>query len=148
MTDPLVREIALACPPERAFRAFTEHVDLWWPRSHRRYGPDSRLTLETAVGGRLVERGPQGDWTMATVVAIDPPHRLVLDWFPGSPTAPTRVEITFAASESGTLVTIMHTAPTAASASAWPDRVALFTTGWDAVLPALKAHTEEEVTHG
>ena len=88
MADLLRREITLACPPAHAFQTFTDHVDLWWPRAHRKSsGGLLRFTAEA-----LVDIAADGTaWTMATVRAFEPPRRLELDWFPGSPLAPTRV---------------------------------------------------------
>jgi hypothetical protein len=34
--EVLTRRIALACPVEHAFGVFTDKIDLWWPRGHRR----------------------------------------------------------------------------------------------------------------
>ena len=136
MSDVLARQIPLACSPERAFRTFVEQVDLWWPRGHRRFR-DGTLRFD---GERLVDRAADGsEWTMASVVEQTPPSRLRLDWFPGSPKAPTHVEIAFTAAGAGTLVTIVHRPLTPAASEVWAARVATFTAGWDAVLPALAA---------
>lgn len=139
MDDILVRRIPIACAVDHAFAVFTEKIDLWWPRSHRR----SRDGLLTLTNEALVERAPDGsEWLMANVTEIEAPARLVLDWFPGSPAAPTAVEIVFAAVGARTMVTITHR-PLSASTEIWPQRVATFIAGWDAVLPALKRFIEE-----
>ena len=52
MDEVLVRTIALACPVEHAFDVFTDKIDLWWPRGHRR-NRDASLTL---TGEALIER--------------------------------------------------------------------------------------------
>jgi uncharacterized protein YndB with AHSA1/START domain len=136
----LTRTIALACPVEHAFEVFTDRIDLWWPRGHRR-NRDASLGFE---GGVLVERTPDGnEWKMGAVTAIEPPHLLALDWFPGSPAAPTSVEVRFASEGEGTLITVTHRAVTPETKSIWPQRVAKFTEGWEAVLPALKTFIEE-----
>jgi uncharacterized protein YndB with AHSA1/START domain len=94
--------------------------------------------------GALVEHNADGTlWTMGRVTALEPPHRIVLDWFPGSPAAPTSVEVRFAPSVEGTTITVTHRALSEGAGAAWPERVALFTKGWDTVLPALKAFIEE-----
>ena len=142
MAEFLVRTIELDCPPEHAFDVFTTMIDLWWPRGHRKHR-EGTLRLEAVPGGALIDRAPDGaEWTMGEIRTIEPPHRLDLDWYPGSPAAPTSVEIRFADRAAGTTVTITHR-PLLGAKSLWPDRVALFTTGWEAVLPALKAHIEE-----
>ena len=140
MDEILTRTIALACPVEHAFEVFTDKIDLWWPRGHRR-NRDASLGFE---GSALVERAPDGsEWTMGKVTAKRPPHLLALDWFPGSPGAPTSVEVRFVAEGAKTLVTVTHRPVTAESKSVWPQRVARFTEGWEAVLPALRHFTEE-----
>ena len=135
MSDLLVRSIDLACPLDHAFDVFTTRIDLWWPRGHRKTR-DGRLRLEAVAGGALVDRAPDGsEWTIARVTAIDPPLLLALDWYPGSPAAPTSVEVRFAASGDGTTIIVTHR-PLLKTKSIWPQRVALFTAGWEAVLPA------------
>ena len=137
MAEILRREIVLACPPPQAFRAFTEHVDLWWPRGHRK-GQGGRLRFTVNA---LVHTAPDGaEWTMAEVKTFEPPNRLELEWFPGSPTAPTHVAIAFEATGGGTMVTIVHQPLTPAATNIWPQRVGTFAGGWDAVLSALNDH--------
>jgi hypothetical protein len=52
VAESLERILRVRCPLDHAFAAFTQEVDLWWPRRHRRY-EDSRLVLEAEVGGRF-----------------------------------------------------------------------------------------------
>ena len=140
MAELLRREIALVCAPEHAFRVFTDNVDLWWPRGHRRFR-DGALRFD---GGRLIDRGPDGtEWTMAEVLDHVPPTRLHLAWFPGSPNAPTDVEVGFVGGLGGTQVTIIHRPLSPASAEIWPARVATFWTGWEAVGDALARWIEQ-----
>jgi uncharacterized protein YndB with AHSA1/START domain len=136
----LTRTISLNCGVEHAFDVFTGKVDLWWPRGHRKH-LDGSLRLE---GGALIDRSPDGaEWTMATVAEIDPPSLLLLDWYPGSPAAPTSVEIRFAGDDSRTEIVVTHR-PLLETKSIWPQRVEVFERGWNSVLPALKAFIEEE----
>src|SRR4029079_19404460 len=81
--------------------------------------------------------------TMGAVTAKEPPHLLALDWFPGSPAAPTSVEVRFVAEGERTLITVTHRPVTPEAKAIWPERVSRFTDGWDTVLPALKHFTEE-----
>jgi uncharacterized protein YndB with AHSA1/START domain len=146
VADILVRTIDLNCAIEHAFETFTQKIDLWWPRGHRR-NRDASLELEPVAGGDLIERASDGsEWTMGHVTAIDPPHLLSLDWFPGSPLSPTSVEVQFAARGNATTITVTHRALTLETKSIWPQRVATFTTGWETVLPALKSFIETEET--
>jgi len=138
--EVLVRTIALACPVDHAFAVFTDKIDLWWPRGHRR-NRDAALTL---TDDALIEHAPDGSvWIMGEVAAKDPPHLLALDWFPGSNGAPSSVEVRFAPEGDGTLITVTHRALALEAKSIWPQRVAKFTGGWDVVLPALKRFIEE-----
>jgi uncharacterized protein YndB with AHSA1/START domain len=140
VAELLTRTIALACPVDHAFDVFTGKVDLWWPRGHRR-NRDATMRFDD---GALVEHNSDGTfWTMGRVTALEPPHLLALDWFPGSPAAPTSVEVRFAPSADGTTITVTHRALSDGARTVWPERVALFTKGWDTVLPALKAFIEE-----
>jgi len=142
LADLLVRTIELNCAPEHAFDVFTGMIDLWWPRGHRKHR-EGTLRLAAVPGGALIDRAPDGtEWTMGEVTGIEPPRRLDLDWFPGSPAAPTSVEIRFADRGGGTVVTVTHR-PLLETKSIWPERAALFTRGWEAVLPALKSYIEE-----
>jgi hypothetical protein len=135
MDEVLRREIRLACSPKQAFRVFVEQVDLWWPPGHRR-DRDAHLGFE---GDLLIERSQSGNtWTMARITERTAPERLRLDWYPGAATAPTNVEISFADTAEGPIVTIVHRALSAEAQAIWSLRVATFAKGWDTVLPALQ----------
>ena len=143
MDEILTRNITLKCDVAHAFDVFTSKVDLWWPRGHRRTSNGS-LRLQPVTGGGLIDRAPDGgEWRMAEIAEIDPPNLLRLDWYPGSPAAPTAVEIRFAPIAEGTRVTVTHR-PLLESKSIWQQRVAVFAKGWEAVLPALKRFIEED----
>ena len=143
MDEILTRTITLKCDLAHAFDVFTNRIDLWWPRGHRKTS-DGALRLQPVAGGALIDRAPDGsEWRMAEVAEIEPPTLLRLDWYPGSPATPTSVEIRFAAIAEGTTVTVTHR-PLLETKSIWPQRVALFAKGWEAVLPALKQFIEEE----
>lgn len=143
MDEFLTRTITLKCDVAQAFDVFTDKIDLWWPRGHRK-SADGALRLQPIAGGALVDRSADGsEWRMAEVAEIDPPTLLKLDWYPGSPASPTSVEIRFAPAPQGTTITVTHR-PLLETKSIWPQRVALFTKGWEAVLPALKQFIEED----
>jgi hypothetical protein len=142
VAELLERTIALGCTPDHAFRVFTEHVDLWWPRHHRRTAT-ATIVLEPRLDGKLVERSPDGsEWTIGRITGIEPPVALSFDWFPGSPAAPTAVDIAFRRTAAGTEIDIAHRALSDGAIAAWPGKVALFERGWDTILPALQAHIE------
>ena len=139
MDEVLVRTIALNCSVDHAFAVFTDKIDLWWPRGHRR-NRDAALTL---TDDALIEHASDGSvWIMADVAHKEPPHLLALDWFPGSNGAPTSVEVRFATEGAGTLITVTHRALVLEAKSIWPQRVTKFIDGWDNVLPALKHFIE------
>lgn len=79
---PVRKSITVKATPERAFRVFTEGFDSWWPRSHHiGKSPMKRAIVESRVGGRCYteqEDGTECDW--GTVLAWDPPRRLVMAW--------------------------------------------------------------------
>lgn len=140
MDEILSRTISLKCGVDHAFDVFTRRIDLWWPRAHRKHR-DGALRLD---GSALVDRAPDGsEWIMATVAEIDPPALLRLDWYPGSPGAPTAVEIRFSGNHEHAEIAVTHR-PLLETKSIWPQRAELFESGWTAVLPAIKAFIEEQ----
>ena len=76
------QEIAVDAPVDRAFRVFTEQMDRIKPREHNMLGVDIAETVfEPRAGGRIYDRGTDGsecEW--ASVIAFEPPDRLVFSW--------------------------------------------------------------------
>lgn len=113
---PLLKNIEVNAPPEKAFEVFTAFR--WWPKSHSILQSKSRqatVKLEPQVGGRWYERGEDGsecDW--GNVAAWEPPRRLVLTWhlnssFQYDPKIATEVEVTFVPTGAGrTQVNLEH----------------------------------------
>lgn len=115
--DQATVSVLVKVPPEDAFRIFTEEIDQWWRSGmkYRVFGKKrSVVHLESKVGGRLFESvdGPSGTKVIETgrVTAWEPPGRLVLEWraVNFAPAEKTEVEVLFAESASGTLVTVKH----------------------------------------
>ena len=76
------RTIRVNAPAARAFKVFTHEFDSWWPRSHH-IGKSKlkRAIMEERVGGRCYSEqvdDVECDW--GTVLAWDPPRRLVFAW--------------------------------------------------------------------
>jgi uncharacterized protein YndB with AHSA1/START domain len=75
-------QVVVNVPVERAFAVFTEQMDRIKPREHNLLGVDiERTVFEPRVGGRIYDRGTDGsecEW--ATVLAYEPPHRVVFSW--------------------------------------------------------------------
>jgi uncharacterized protein YndB with AHSA1/START domain len=98
------KSVTVDVPIDKAFRAFTERFDSWWPRSHKIGAAEMKeAVLECRPGGRWYEIGEDGgecEW--GRVLEWDPPHRLVLAWqidgaFHFDPELLTEVEICFVA---------------------------------------------------
>jgi uncharacterized protein YndB with AHSA1/START domain len=131
--NELQKSIRVKCSVAHAFDTFTARIDLWWPPSHRRF-PSSTLTLDAVVGGRFVEKSADGrEAVLGEVVDVERPHRVKYTWAPGSPDAPTEVEVRFTADGDETVVDVRHTP---GRSSVFSEKVALFEKGWSAVLPA------------
>lgn len=115
MPEPVIKTIDVPCPPERAFDIFARDFSAWWPKAKHSVSamggnPAKSVTLEPKSGGRIAEIGHDGthhDW--GSVATYDPHSRLSLLWHIGKPAEEaTHVDITFAASATGTKVTLTH----------------------------------------
>ena len=60
--QPIRRSVTVSCPPERAFRLFTEEIGSWWPvETHSRAVDDvgdeglkvERVEFQARVGGQV-----------------------------------------------------------------------------------------------
>jgi uncharacterized protein YndB with AHSA1/START domain len=75
-------EIVVGAPVERAFEVFTTRMDAIKPREHNLLEADLEGTVfERRAGGRIYDRGVDGsecEW--ATVLAYEPPDRVVFSW--------------------------------------------------------------------
>jgi uncharacterized protein YndB with AHSA1/START domain len=137
MSDAVVTPVRVAvtvtATRERAFEVFTRGMGSWWSfAGHSIYeAPGSDVVVEERVGGRVVERTPdgrEGHW--ARVLVWNPPERLVLAWKP-NPEAPdeTEVEVTFTDAGGSTTVELVHRHWERLGAVA-ADRRAGYATGW------------------
>ena len=119
--DPLYDQarvtVLVRVPLALAFQIFTEDIDLWWRRGLKyRVSGKGRgiLHLEPRAGGRLFESIESDGATRVVetgcVTIWEPPSRLVFEWraVNFAPSEKTEVEVTFAPSPSGTLVTVQH----------------------------------------
>lgn len=123
------------CTVTEAFRVFTEDTLSWWPvETHSLAKSVREVTFEPEVGGKVYEvgeNGERGHW--ATVVAWEPPSRLVLTWNVGNvASAATEVEIRFVADGSQTRVEVEHRGWDAVADGA--ERRSDYDSGWDYVL--------------
>jgi uncharacterized protein YndB with AHSA1/START domain len=111
-TAPVVRTIDVDAPVDKAFRVFTEGMGNWWPfEEHSVYLEHAETAVfEPRVGGRVIERSVSGDEaSWGDVLEFEPPVRFVLAWRPNTRRPPTRLEVTFAPTASGTRVELIHT---------------------------------------
>jgi uncharacterized protein YndB with AHSA1/START domain len=109
--------VAVAVQPALAFQVFTQDIDRWWRRGakFRHSGSSSGLIrIEPQVGGRLLESFERGGspqvFEVGRVREWDPPRRLAFSWrnVNFSQDEHTEVEVEFAATRTGTLVTVTH----------------------------------------
>lgn len=136
----ITRDVVVRVPPEAAFRAFTERIDLWWPRGHRRGGePGDRLVLEGPVGGRFAEVRADGtELPYGEVIAWSPPDGLRFTFLPGAtPDAPTEVEVRFRPVDGGTRVEVRH-GPGRMPADRFARTAVRFAANWPEVLQGLR----------
>jgi len=139
------KSVTVSVPVERAFEVFTAEIGTWWPlRTHAVDTERSEtVVMEGRVGGRLYERTPSGEeHVWGTLVAWEPPNRIVYSWHPGrgGETA-QEVEIPFGPEGEGTRVDIRH--------YGWErlgdrleETIASYNEGWDKVI-ALYAQAAE-----
>ena len=109
VSAPVVRTVRVSCPPDDAFRMFTDDIGSWWPmETHSVFGATARVAVE---GGEVVEHSAAGERTVwAEIVEADRPRRLVLRWHPGAdPATATTVEVEFAPDGDGTRLDLTHT---------------------------------------
>lgn len=133
----IVKSVVLPLAPAAAFELFTQKIGEWWP-ADRRHTQDPTSEIFLLESGRFYERARDGrEVELGCVRSWDLPNRILLDFFIATgPEKPTEVEITFAAQEGGTQVSVMHR-PKPASEALWTERAPRYERSWDAVLAAL-----------
>jgi uncharacterized protein YndB with AHSA1/START domain len=109
--------VSVAVPPSLAFEIFTADIDQWWRRGMKfRNSPSSSglLRIEPQVGGRLFEsferEGTPHVVEVGRVHVWEPPRCLKFTWRNANFAADeqTEVEVDFAPTSTGTLVTVTH----------------------------------------
>lgn len=133
--DPIVFDFEVAAPPDHAFRVWTDGCAVWWPKSHSMsQSEDFEVIFEPFVGGRILERGPDGaehDWGEVTV--WEPPRRVVYRWhiFLSRENA-TMVTVTFKPTDLGTAVRVENSG-FEVFAEAAPERMTRVGSAWGAL---------------
>jgi uncharacterized protein YndB with AHSA1/START domain/uncharacterized damage-inducible protein DinB len=113
------RTVTVKADVNHAFKVFTEGFDTWWPRGHHiGKKPMVKAVLEPRTGGRCFGREADGnECQWGTVLAWEPPNRLVIAWHIApnfqttdlNPAASSEVEIRFTAEAGGqTRVDLEH----------------------------------------
>jgi uncharacterized protein YciI len=135
---PIRREILVDAGPDAAFEIFTAGIGRWWPLE--KLSLHGRGSTVAFTGGQIVESSPDGERVVwGTVTRWDPPAALAFTWHPGySADRASHVEVTFAAAQDQTLVTLEHSGweafadPAAARAE--------YDHGWPVVLDGYRDH--------
>ena len=112
MTEPVRKRFRVGLSPEEAFGRFTEGIAEWWPLGTNSVGGADAETcaFEGREGGRLFERSRDGSEAVwGTVLAWDPPQRVVFTWHAGrSPDTAQEIEVTFTPEGRDTHVVLTH----------------------------------------
>jgi uncharacterized protein YndB with AHSA1/START domain len=115
---PVHKSVTVQTGVEHAFHVFTAGFHTWWPKSHHTgKSPMKTAVVEGRVGGECYTEGEDGSkchW--GSVLAWDPPHRVVFSWqltaqwqFEADLARSSEVEITFTPIEGGaTRVNLEH----------------------------------------
>lgn len=114
--EAIRKTVSIDCSVDDAFRTFTEGIGSWWPlHTHSISVMDAgdaapeTAVMEPRVGGRLYERtrdGRECEW--GSVLAWEPPSRLVLEWRVNPSNPSTEIEVRFSIEGSGTRVDLEH----------------------------------------
>ena len=109
--EPIVRSVTVRVDQKAAFDLFTEGIASWWPLgTHSVFQEEGETVFfEQHEGGRIFERTPDGkeaDW--GSVLAWEPPDRVVYDWHPEPGSIATEVEVRFSPEGDATRVELEH----------------------------------------
>jgi uncharacterized protein YndB with AHSA1/START domain len=152
---PVRKSITVKASVDDAFNVFTNGFDSWWPRSHHiGTSPMKTAIVEGRVGGRCYtqqEDGTDCDW--GSVLAWEPPHRVVLAWqitpdwhFQPDLAQSSEVEIRFTAVGKGTTRVDLehrHLDRHGAGASAMRTAIDSSEGGWGGLLSLYGARVEQ-----
>lgn len=136
VVDAIRKAITVDCPVEEAFRIYTAEASTWWPvGSHSIHGDRVReIVFEGREGGEVYEltgTGERAHW--ATVLAWEPPARVVLAWEVTPTVVGTEVEVRFLPEDEQTRVEVEHRGWERVAEAAAVKREE-YDTGWDFVL--------------
>ena len=134
--EPIKKAVTVRQNMEDAFRIFTEQMGSWWPlQGHSLSGEEAvSCGFDDSVGGHVFEvlaDGTHLSW--GEILVWEPPHRLVFTWqLNRKPEQAQNIEVTFSATETGTLVELTHSGWERLGAEAMEVRNG-YDSGWDLV---------------
>jgi uncharacterized protein YndB with AHSA1/START domain len=111
------KSVTVPVSPEEAFRLLTGQPGRWLPSAHTFIKDPVLIAMEPMAGGRFFERGADGtEIIRGTILAWEPPRRLVVTWRIGSGWRPVfdderapRIEFEFRPAAAGTEVVATYT---------------------------------------
>jgi uncharacterized protein YndB with AHSA1/START domain len=128
------KSVVVAAPIELAWEVFTERITTWWPLDTHSIGKEriESMVVDGREGGRIYERlNGGGEESWATMVAWEPPRRLVFSWEITEPA--TEVEVRFTPEGEGTRVDLEHRGWERLGANA-ERRRGSYNEGWEYIL--------------
>jgi ribosomal protein S18 acetylase RimI-like enzyme len=141
--EPIQHELRLRCSAGRAFSAYVDRIDEWWPPWNTRSAATLRaVALEPRAGGRLYASHRDGDDEWGRVTACDPPRRIEHTFtLAQDPATPSEIAVSFTPDGDGCLLRFEHRGWTPANA-ALRDKFR----DWPMMLARLAALAEAELT--
>lgn len=120
-------------PPAEAFRAFTKTSALqdWLSQA---------ADVDPRPGGRLCVWWESGYYANGTFSAVEPGKKLVFTWHGRGELEPTRVQVSFAARDGSTYVTVAHSG--VGTGAKWKAAASEIANGWETGLENLKSVLE------
>ncbi len=139
-TMTIRKSIRVERAPEVSFRVFCEEIGAWWPGGFG--GKDTRLAMETRVGGRFFEIRTDGtEYEIGRLTAYQPPNVVAFTFRAPSWDVDTQVEVRFLADgTNATRIELEH--------SGWERRPKLrefqknYSNGWETILGHYQKHFE------
>jgi uncharacterized protein YndB with AHSA1/START domain len=131
------KTLTVALTVDEAFRLYTEGIAAWWPYASHSVEKENveTVVLESGEDGRIFERAKSGEeHVWGTVLAWDPPRRIVHSWHPGrGEDSAQEVQVTFEPIDTGTRVALVHTGWEKVGDAA-TEMFTNYDSGWDFVL--------------
>jgi len=135
--EPLRKSVRVARPVAEAFALFTQHMGTWWPLASHSICAEraAGCGIEPRVGGMVYEERDDGErFEWGRVLAWEPPHRVVVTWYPGrEPDTSQEVEFRFVPDAGGTRLELEHRGWSQFGPGAREARQG-YSSGWDFVL--------------